>query len=114
MTKRRDNSLSHCEIASITVKALIIVSPLFMAIDRFPDFPLTLSVFALVSLAGATLAFIRWLNNRDDRRCAEPRPVRQPFEADTSAGRGSKARQSTGAVNSARLNSIPGSAPESD
>jgi hypothetical protein len=113
ITERRNNSLDHRAIACITVKSLIILSPVFVAIDRLPGLPITVFVFGLIASAAAMLAFVRWLNYRDGPRCLDPPPVRQPFEADTSAGRGIKPDQTGNAVDSAQLNFMRGSAPES-
>ena len=54
-----------------------------------------------------------WLNYRDGPRCLDPPPVRQPFEADTSAGRGIKPNQTANTVNSDHFSPSYGLAPES-
>jgi hypothetical protein len=113
MIQRRNNSLDHRAIAFITVKALMILSPVFVAIDRLPGLPITVFVFGLTASAAAMLAFVRWLNRREGPHCVDPPPLCQTFEADTSAGRGTKPSQITNVVNSAQGNSKRGSEPQS-
>jgi hypothetical protein len=113
MTERRNDFLDHRAMASITVKALIILSPVFVAIDRLPGLPITVFVFGPIASAAAMLAFVRWLNRRERPHCVDSPKVRQPFEADTSAGRGIMPDQTGNAVDSAQLNLMRRSAPGS-